>query len=112
MSCSMPPTPQQNEMVSSWQRERDVYYGVGRRPEKTVKGVVKLREAKATTLRRVLLAFMREGDFLIEGGLGREGERVGREREGRLLLSWAKAGKDSKGRSKATRSEGDDLGDF
>ena len=29
--------------------------------------------------------------------------------EGRLLLSWARAGKDSKGRSKATRSEGDDL---
>ena len=32
-------------------------------------------------------------------------------RERRLLLSWAKAGKDSKGRNKATRSEGDDLGD-
>jgi hypothetical protein len=32
-----------------------------------------------------------------------------RERENRLLLSWAKAGKDSGGRSKATRSEGDDL---
>ena len=31
--------------------------------------------------------------------------------ERRLLLSWAKAGKDSKGRNKATRSEGDDLGD-
>ena len=30
--------------------------------------------------------------------------------ERRLLLSWAKAGKDSKGRNKATRSEGDDLG--
>jgi hypothetical protein len=33
------------------------------------------------------------------------------ERERRLLLSWAKAGKDGKGRNKATRSEGDDLGD-
>jgi len=32
-------------------------------------------------------------------------------RERRLVLSWAKAGKDSKGRNKATRSEGDDLGD-
>jgi uncharacterized protein with GYD domain len=31
--------------------------------------------------------------------------------ERRLLQSWAKAGKDSKGRSKAARSEGDDLGD-
>jgi hypothetical protein len=31
------------------------------------------------------------------------------ERQRRLLLSWAKAGKDSRGRSKATRSEGDDL---
>jgi len=31
------------------------------------------------------------------------------ERERRLLLSWAKAGQDSEGRSKATRSEGDDL---
>ena len=31
------------------------------------------------------------------------------KRERRLLLSWAKAGKDSEGRSKATRSEGDDL---
>jgi hypothetical protein len=31
--------------------------------------------------------------------------------ERRLLLSWAKTGKDSKGRNKATRSEGDDLGD-
>jgi len=31
--------------------------------------------------------------------------------ERRLLLSWAKAGKDSKGRNKATRSEGDDHGD-
>jgi hypothetical protein len=30
-------------------------------------------------------------------------------RERRSLLSWAKAGKDRKGRSKATRSEGDDL---
>jgi len=35
----------------------------------------------------------------------------GRMGERRLLLSWAKAGKDSKGRNKATRSEGDDLGD-
>jgi len=33
------------------------------------------------------------------------------ERERRLLLSWTKAGNDSKGRNKATRSEGDDLGD-
>jgi len=33
------------------------------------------------------------------------------EGERRLLMSWAKAGKDSKGRNKATRSEGDDLGD-
>ena len=33
------------------------------------------------------------------------------ERERRLLLSWAKARNDSKGRNKATRSEGDDLGD-
>jgi len=32
-------------------------------------------------------------------------------RERRLLLSWAMAGKDSKGRSKVTRSEGNDLGD-
>jgi hypothetical protein len=32
-------------------------------------------------------------------------------KERRLLLSWAEAGKDSKGRNKATRSEGDDLGD-
>jgi hypothetical protein len=31
------------------------------------------------------------------------------EQERRLLLSWARAGKDSEGRSKATRSEGDDL---
>ena len=31
------------------------------------------------------------------------------ERERRLLLSWAKAGKDSKGRSKPTRSEGADI---
>jgi hypothetical protein len=29
----------------------------------------------------------------------------------RLLLSWAKAVKDSRGRNKATKSEGDDLGD-
>jgi hypothetical protein len=29
--------------------------------------------------------------------------------ERRVFLSWAKAGKDSEGRSKATRSEGDDL---
>jgi len=41
----------------------------------------------------------------------RWGERdVGRGQR-RLLLSWAKAGKDSRGRNKATRSEGDDLGD-
>jgi len=32
-----------------------------------------------------------------------------RERERRLILSWAKAGKDSEERSRATRSEGDDL---
>ena len=32
-----------------------------------------------------------------------------RERERRLLLSWAKAGKDSKESREATRSEGDDL---
>jgi len=31
------------------------------------------------------------------------------ERERRLLLSWAKAGKDSKESREATRSEGDDL---
>jgi len=37
-------------------RERDVYYQVGRKPEKIVKGGVKLRDAKSTTLRRVLLA--------------------------------------------------------
>jgi len=36
--------------------ERDVYYEVGRRPEKIAKKVEKLREAKVTTLRRVLLA--------------------------------------------------------
>jgi len=36
---------------------------------------------------------------------------LSREEERRLLLSWEKAGKDSKGRNKATRSEGDDLGD-
>jgi hypothetical protein len=35
----------------------------------------------------------------------REGEREReREKEGGLLLSWAKAGKDSEERSKATRS--------
>jgi len=34
------------------------------------------------------------------------------EKDRRLLLSWAKAGKDSEGRSTATRSEGDDLEDF
>ena len=38
-------------------------------------------------------------------------KRASSANERRLLLSWAKAGKDSKGRSKATRSEGDDLGD-
>ena len=42
--------------------------------------------------------------FITELG---EGRKAGRERG--LLLSWAKAGKDSEGRSKATRSEGDDL---
>ena len=41
--------------------------------------------------------------FLIGGGLYSE------ERERRLLLSWAKAGKDSKESREATRSEGDDL---
>jgi len=40
--------------------------------------------------------------------LGRRARRL-KERERRLFLSWAKAGKDSEGRSKATRSEGDDL---
>ena len=40
-----------------------------------------------------------------------DGQGAAGERERRLLLSWAKAGKDSKGRNKATRSEGDDLGD-
>ena len=50
-----------------------------------------------TTGRKVLLARIHRGN---------PGER-----ERRLLLSWAKAGKDSKGRNKATRSEGDDLGD-
>jgi len=34
------------------ERERDVYYGVGRRPEKIVKKGEKLREAKATTVLR------------------------------------------------------------
>ena len=38
------------------ERERDVYYEVGRRPEKIAKKVEKLREAKVPTLRRVLLA--------------------------------------------------------
>jgi hypothetical protein len=38
----------------------------------------------------------------------REGERE-RARERHLSLSWAKAGKDSEGRSKAATSEGDDL---
>ena len=33
----------------------------------------------------------------------------GGEKERRLLLSWAKAGKDSKESREATRSEGDDL---
>jgi len=42
------------------------------------------------------------------GSMSRGGRR---ERERRLLLSWAKAENDSKGRNKATRSEGDDLGD-
>jgi len=36
--------------------KRDVYYQVGRRPKKIVKPIEKLREAKATTLRRVQLA--------------------------------------------------------
>ena len=38
------------------ERRRDVYYQVGRRPEKIAKKVEKLREAKVTTLRKVLLA--------------------------------------------------------
>jgi len=37
--------------------------------------------------------------------------RETKEREKSLSMSWAKAGKDSERRSKATRSEGDDLGD-
>ena len=36
--------------------ERDVYYEGGRRPNKIANQVKKLREAKATTLRRVRLA--------------------------------------------------------
>jgi hypothetical protein len=43
--------------------------------------------------------------FLLGGG----GSGLERERERRLLLSWAKAGKDSKEGREATRSEGDDL---
>jgi hypothetical protein len=70
-------------------RERDVYYWVGRRPEKTVEGETKLREAKATTLGIVLHARsramggedvvgevkgveevgVRDGLFLVVGGL-------------------------------------------
>jgi len=38
-------------LLGGFKGERDVYYWVGRRPEKTVKGEVKLREAKATRLR-------------------------------------------------------------
>ena len=44
--------------------------------------------------------------FLIARDKERERER---ERERRILLSWAKAGKDSKESREATRSEGDDL---
>jgi len=33
------------------------------------------------------------------------------ETETFITDGWAKAGKDSRGRNKATRSEGDDLGD-
>jgi len=39
--------------VASGGEERDVYYRVGRRPGKIAKKGEKLREAKATTLRRV-----------------------------------------------------------
>ena len=42
---------------------------------------------------------------------GQPSRETNRQRERRLLLSWAKAGNDSEGRNKATRSEGDDLGD-
>ena len=37
-------------------RDRDIYCKVGRRPKKIANPVEKLREAKATTLRRVRLA--------------------------------------------------------
>ena len=49
---------------------------------------------------------------LIRQGLrrGPGPQRLIRERE-TFIASWAKAGKDSKGRNKAMRSEGDDLGD-
>jgi hypothetical protein len=47
---------QAHSKLSGEKEGRDVYYGVGRRPEKLVKKVEKLREAKATTLRRVRLA--------------------------------------------------------
>jgi hypothetical protein len=49
--------------------------------------------------------------FLMVGGLYYNERARETERQRRLLLSWAKAGKDSRGRNKATRSEGDDLGD-
>jgi hypothetical protein len=39
----------QRLLNTSGERERDVYYRVGRRPETTVKGEIKLREAKAST---------------------------------------------------------------
>jgi len=49
-------------------------------------------------------------DPLVEiGALCAPRVRIIVERQRRLLLSWAKAGKDSKGGSKATRSEA--LGD-
>jgi len=58
---------------------------------------------------RGLLGFFDFGDFRDDGRW--EAGFQARRRERRLLLSWAKAGNDSKGRSNATRSEGDDLGD-
>jgi hypothetical protein len=46
--------------------------------------------------------------FLIASGLYTTSPPAS-ERERERLLSWTKAGKDGKGRSKTTRSEGDNL---
>jgi len=49
--------PRRSELEGAGAEERETFYcEVGRKPEKIVKGGVQLRGAKATTLRRVLLA--------------------------------------------------------